>query len=168
MKLMIRIRVVRLFVIVLIAISAPTRATPAFDNGVLCAEWGAVESHWLKSDWYQYLKVNDDFSGVFSYSFGEEPITLRFSPGDVMHEDGFVVIRLNRPGGSPFRLVLAGWRMASGEGLVTGTLFMYQEELGREYLFNSIPVRLEWLVPTRLKQDAVPTIQDLKKGLGRQ
>jgi hypothetical protein len=159
-------RVLAVFVVLCSCFASADDATK-FNDRVLCAEWGSVQNHWFGKDWYQYLRINDDFSGVLTYSYGNDPVVLKFGPQDVQHEAGLVVISLNRPNGPPFRLALAGWRIASGEGLATGTLFIYDVEGGREYLVNSIPIRVEWLVLTGLPPEALPDEAVIRKGLTR-
>lgn len=151
-------------VLVVLAASTMSAASTPFDDHVLLGEWGTVESHWFRSDWFQYLKINNDFSGVFSYSFNGEPLVFHFDPGDIKHEDGLILITLRRGKGSPFRLALSGWRLGSGSALTTGALYMYIEEQGHEVLFNSIPLALRPLKAVKDGKD-VPSVQSLKERL---
>ena len=160
-------KVRRIIAVVVLAASTSSFASAPFDDHVLLGEWGAVEAHWLKSDWYQFLKINDDFSGVFSYSFDGEPLTFHFDSRDVRHEDGLILITLHQGKGAPFRLALSGWRLSNGPALLTGELFMYTEEQDHETLFNTINLRL---TPLKAAQDknSVPDIQSLKERLAEQ
>jgi len=152
----------------IVAISCSTAATSTFDDRVLCGEWGAYESHWLKGDWFDYLRIGSDFKGTFAYSFGDKPSVFHFAPDDVKHGDGLLVITLHPNEDLVFRLVLSGWRLPSGSALTTGNLFMYEVVQGHEVLVNTIPVRLTPLMRNTSDQDEMPSAQALQARLAKQ
>ena len=105
---------------------------------------------------YYYLKIEPDFSGLFSYKFyGSEPVLIPFSEKDLSFEDGFLVFddREYR------RLVFSAYR----EGLLTGVMWFYQEIKGFEELFNSFFLRLV-TVP---KENIEPEVMSIRSTVDR-
>ena len=150
----------------LLCASPPAGAAAPFDDKLLCGEWANVESHWFRRDRYQYLRINDDFSGVFYYFLGKgEPVVLRFTAEQVRHEEGVMVISRTRPGTGTFKLVLSGTAFGEVTGLITGTLYLYIEDRTRTTLLDSLPVRVSKLAPTGLGTGALPTVRELRKAL---
>ena len=140
--------------------SAPAWAGD-FDYRVLIGEWAALDSKMFGDSWYQYLRMNDKYEGVFAYSYGKPPaISFRFTQKDVRFIDGVAVITLKRTGWPDWRLVLSAFRSPEGtNGLATGTMFMFQNNNGTPVLFNSPFVRLE---PLELNKElqAKPEIRE--------
>lgn len=116
-----------------------------FDYRVLIGEWAAFDSKTFGASWYQYLRINDEYEGVFAYSYGKPPaISFRFTRKDIQFIDGVAAIALKRTGWPDWRLVLSAFRSQDGtNGLATGSMFMFQDNNGTPVLFNSPFVRLE-------------------------
>jgi len=125
-------------------LSAPTWAGD-FDYRVLIGEWAAYESKILGDPWYQYLRINDKYEGMFAYSYGKPPaISFHFSQKDIRFADGVAVITLKRSGWPDWRLVLSAFRSPDKtSGLATGVMYTFQDNNGTPLLFNSPFVRLE-------------------------
>lgn len=111
-----------------------------FEYQVIQGKWGAYTKNWISDDWYQYLSIQDE-GGVFVYSYGGEPKVFRFGVSDIQELQGMALIAPECC--DELRLVVSAFRTTLGSALLTGLMFLFKDEEGREVLFNTIPLRME-------------------------
>ncbi len=94
----------------------------AYDHNVAIGQWAVYQSNLLKSDYYYFMNLNRDFSGVLVWSFGGEPIKREFSSSNLVKRDGYFEVKL-----SPTeKAVFSAWKLESGRGHLTGQVLMYK------------------------------------------
>ena len=125
----------RIITLIIILFSAPCLA---FQHDVVKGQWAVYDSSVLSNDTYYFLSIKNDFSGVLIRSLGHEPITIKFSPKDVIKHNGYIEIDIS----DNERIVLSAWKLKSGSGRLTGQLFMYKEN---GELFNMLYFPLQLL-----------------------
>jgi len=125
----------------------------AFQHDVVKGQWAAYDSSLLSDSTYYFLNINNDFSGVLIRSLGHEPITIEFSPKDVIKQNGYIEINIS----NKEKVVLSAWKSKSGNGRLTGQLFMYKED---GTLFNMLYFPLQ-LLNDKHKFMANDAIKDL-------
>ena len=70
-----------------------------YDHDNVVGEWAQYSRNESGEFGYYYLKVQPDFSGLFSYQlYGSEPVLVPFSDEDLSLEDGFLVLVLAHRG----------------------------------------------------------------------
>lgn len=113
-------------------------ASAAFDHTVVVGQWAIYQKNLLSADYYYFLNINSDFSGVLVRNYGDKPESRKFGPSDVKKHDGFIEVSL-----SPNeKAVFSAWKLKSGSGKLTGQIFMYNHD---GTLFNMLYFPLELL-----------------------
>lgn len=123
------------FSLFLIIVVPFTSASSQYDHDNVVGEWIQFSTSESGDFGYYYLKIEPNFSGLFSYQFyGSEPTLVIFSDKDLSLEDGFLVLddRENR------RIVFSAY----AEYLLTGVMWFCQESGGFEEPFNTFFLRL--------------------------
>ena len=110
----------------------------AFQHDVVKGQWAVYNGSLLSESTYYFLSINNDFSGVLIRSLGHEPITIAFTPNDVIKQNGYIEINIS----NKEKMVLSAWKSESGSGRLTGQLFMYKED---GTLFNMLYFPLQLL-----------------------
>jgi len=110
----------------------------AFDHNVVKGQWAVYHNNLIEDDYYYFLSITDDYSGVLVRSLGHEPITRKFSIKDVSKRDGYIEIKL----AEHEKAVLSAWKLKSGSGRLTGQIFMYKQN---GELFNMLYFPLQLL-----------------------
>jgi len=109
-----------------------------FDHNVVIGQWAVYQGNITEKDYYYFLNINSDYSGTLIRSLGREPITYHFTKKDVIKNDGYLVIKLNKHQ----KAIISAWKLESGSGKLTGQIFMYNENGD---LFNMLYFPLELL-----------------------
>ena len=113
-------------------------AIAAFDHNVAIGQWAIYQKNLLSADYYYFLNVNPDFSGVLVRNYGDNPEVREFDAKDTRKHEGFIEVTL-----SPYeRIVFSAWKLKSGSGKLTGQLFLYNHD---GTLFNMLYFPLELL-----------------------
>ena len=124
--------------LVLILCLVSSKAIAAFDHSVAVGQWAAYQKNLLSADYYYFLNINPDFSGILVRNYGNKAQARAFEPDDLRKHDGFFEIML-----SPNeRAVFSAWKLKSGSGALTGQIFMYNAD---GTLFNMLYFPLDYL-----------------------
>jgi len=110
----------------------------AYDHSVAIGQWAVYQSNLLSDDRYYFLNINPDYSGALVRYFGDKPLTREFKSSDVKKHDGYFEVNLN----PREKAVFSAWKLKSGNGKLTGQIFMYKED---GELFNMLYFPLELL-----------------------
>jgi len=81
-----------------------------------------------------------------------------------------VLITLRPTNKNPALLALNGWKMARGDGGATGALFLGDEpnpNPDSPDVHDAVPLKLTWLIPLGLENDAVPSVSELRADISR-
>ena len=79
----------------------------AFQHDVVKGQWAIYDRGLLSDSAYYFLSINDDYSGVLIRSLDHEPITSKFSSTDVIKQNGYIEINLNKNE----KVVLSAWKL---------------------------------------------------------
>jgi len=112
-------------------------ATAAWDKSVLVGEWERYKYGYNHT--YQYLKINDDFSGVYNeITPKSETYTIKFSKTNITFHEGYVVLTLEKN----LKLLLSAWgsRETGYTTRLLGQSFIYTVEGDEIKLINTIPL----------------------------
>jgi len=132
-------------------------ASSQYDHGNAVGEWIQYSRNESGEFGYYYLKIEPDFSGLFSYQlYGSEPVLVPFSDEDLSFEDGFLVLDDRE-----FRRIIFS---AYAGYLLTGVMWFYQENRGFEEPFNSFFLRLSIVPEENVKPD-VTSVRSIVSGL---
>ncbi len=110
----------------------------AFQHDVVKGQWAVYDSNALSNNTYYFLNINNDYSGVLIRSLGHKPITRKFTAKDIVKQNGYLEINLS----NNEKAVLSAWKLKSGNGRLTGQLFMYKDNGD---LFNMLYFPLQLL-----------------------
>ena len=109
-----------------------------FNHDVVKGQWALYENNYISNDYYYFLNINDDFTGVLIWSFDNKPMIREFVSKDVIKRDGYIEIELE----SNKKFILSAWKLKSGAGRLSGQLYLYKEN---GELFNMINFPLHLL-----------------------
>ena len=125
-------------------------ATAAYDHTIAIGQWAIYQKNILSADYYYFLNINSDFSGVLARNYGDKIEAREFKPSDVIKHDGYFEVNLS----SYEKAVFSAWKLKSGSGRLTGQIFMYNAD---GTLFNMLYFPLEFLSKDHelLKYDAI-------------
>ncbi len=125
-------------------------ATAAFDHTIAIGQWAAYQKNILSADYYYFLNINSDFSGVLVRNYGDKSEVRKFKLGDVKKHNGYFEVNLS----SYEKAVFSAWKLKSGSGKLTGQIFMYNAD---GTLFNMLYFPLEFLSKNHelFKYDAI-------------
>ena len=101
-----------------------SKSALAYDHSVAIGQWAVYQKNYLSSDFYYFLNINSDFSGVLVRYYGDRPITRKFESSSVTKRDGYFEVQLN----PREKVVFSAWKLHSGSGKLTGQILMYKED----------------------------------------
>lgn len=119
-----------------------------YNHDNIVGEWNQYSRNESGEFGYFYMKIEADFSGIFSYQlYQAKPTLVTFSQEDLSFEDGFVVLD-----DGEFRRVVFS---AYGGILLTGVMWFYQQNGTYQEPFNSFFLRLSGLSAENSQADVI-------------
>ena len=122
----------------------------AYDHSVAIGQWAIYQKNYFSADYYYFLNIKPDYSGVLVRYYGDKPLVRKFDSNSVIKRDGYFEVQL-----SPReKAVFSAWKLKSGSGKLTGQIFMYKEN---GELFNMLYFPLQLLKEDHefLKHEAI-------------
>ncbi len=110
-------------IILVLGLLICTTAT-AYDHNTAIGQWAVYQKNFLKPDYYYFMNLNSDFSGVLVWNFASEPVAREFSSDSLIKRDGYFEVQL----GPTEKAVFSAWKHESGEGRLSGQVFMYKHD----------------------------------------
>ena len=120
----------------------------------LMGEWDSFNSNGF-DNYYMYLKINKDLSGVFATTKNRVTELFPFTPDTLSVRDGFYEIILQDKKDRKRLMVVSAWKRED-QALLTGSLFFYRKENNELSLFNTLDIRM-------LKKKELFILEDIKE-----
>jgi hypothetical protein len=107
----------------------------------LKGEWDSYDTDSI-SNYYTYLRINDDLTGVFATTKSGVKQILVFNENQVKINKGYIEVILRNEPRRQAKLVASAWSNKQG-ALLIGILYFYIKDVdGNLKLFNSINLRM--------------------------
>ena len=144
------------FLLLLIVAIPRLSASAEYNHDTAVGEWIQYSTSDSGEFGYYYLKIEPDFSGLFSYQlYQSEPVLVTFTRADLSFEHGFVVL----DDGEFRRIVFSAYAGL----LLTGVMWFYQENGEYEESFSSFFLRLSGVSAENIQ----PEVQSIRETVKR-
>lgn len=109
-------------------------------KSALVGKWDYFDSS-FESNFYVYLEIKDDFTGVLARSKDGTKDIYKLSKEDITIHDGYIEISVMDNSKRKIIFIVSAWKNKESK-IVTGNMFLYNKTNNGLALFNTINLRM--------------------------